>query len=171
MIDNNRIESQTTEFKQIWKDDYLKTICATLSQEVPIEKFDKAHQSRPFNPILANIFYKAGFIENWGRGTLNVIDECLAYGLPKPTYENDWGAVKVTFYKKQEHKTDDVGTNVGIKELYEFIEIYQPTRVSMIKEHFDNITTRTLERWIKKLKDENKIEYKGSKRTGGYFVK
>jgi ATP-dependent DNA helicase RecG len=30
---------------------------------------------------------------------------------------------------------------------------------------------KTLERWIKKLKDENKIEYKGSKRTGGYYVK
>jgi len=164
------IKSQTTEFKQIWKDDYLKTICATLSQEVPIEKFDKAHQSRPFNPILANIFYKAGFIENWGRGTLNVIDECLAYGLPKPTYEYDWGAVKVTFYKKQEHKTDDVGTNVGIKELYSYIKENPALRVSELSKRL-NTPAKTLERWIKKLKDEDKIEYKGSKRTGGYCVK
>ena len=35
----------------------------------------------------------------------------------------------------------------------------------------DPKSPQTLERWIKKLKDENKIEYKGSKRTGGYCVK
>jgi len=44
----------------------------------------------------------------------------------------------------------------------------------MIKSVFssaDPKIPKTLERWIKKLKDENKIEYKGSKRTGGYCVK
>ena len=30
---------------------------------------------------------------------------------------------------------------------------------------------RTVERWIKKLKDENKIYFKGSSKTGGYFTK
>jgi ATP-dependent DNA helicase RecG len=47
----------------------------------------------------------------------------------------------------------------------------QPIRVSVIKEHFDKVTTRTIERWIKQLKDEKRIEYRGSKKTGGYFIK
>ena len=42
---------------------------ALLSAEVPIDKFDKPHQSKPFNPTIASVFYKAGLIENWGRGT------------------------------------------------------------------------------------------------------
>ena len=29
----NFIESQTVEFKQIWKDEYLKTICAFANSE------------------------------------------------------------------------------------------------------------------------------------------
>ena len=29
----NLIESQTVEFKQIWKDEYLKTICAFANSE------------------------------------------------------------------------------------------------------------------------------------------
>ena len=74
---------------------------ATLSSEVPIEKFDKPYQSKPFNPIMANIFYKCGFIENWGRGTTSIINECLDYGLPKATFEYEWTAVVITFYKKQ----------------------------------------------------------------------
>jgi predicted HTH transcriptional regulator len=31
-------ESQTAEFKLIWKDEYLKTICAMANSEVPIKK-------------------------------------------------------------------------------------------------------------------------------------
>jgi ATP-dependent DNA helicase RecG len=33
-----------------------------------------------------------------------------------------------------------------------------------------NTPLRTIERWIKELKDEGKIEYKGSRKTGGYFA-
>ena len=64
---NGLVESQMVEFKQIWKDEYLKTICtlansdggATQSTEVPIEKFKENHVSKPFNPIIVNIFYKS----------------------------------------------------------------------------------------------------------------
>lgn len=75
---------------------------ATLSREVPIELFDQPHQSKPFNPTMAAVFYKCGFIENWGRGTLNIIDYCLEAGLPKPEFAYTWGAVRTTFYKKQQ---------------------------------------------------------------------
>ncbi len=34
-----------------------------------------------------------------------------------------------------------------------------------------NAASRTVEKWIKNLKDKEKIEYIGSKKTGGYFVK
>ena len=61
---------------------------ATLSDEVPIECFDKPHQSKPFNPLMASVFYKCGFIENWGRGTINIIDECKSYNLPSPSFES-----------------------------------------------------------------------------------
>lgn len=48
---------------------------------------------------MAAVLYKCGFIENWGRGTVNIIESCLSEGLPKPTFEYEWSALKVTFYK------------------------------------------------------------------------
>jgi ATP-dependent DNA helicase RecG len=93
---------------------------------------------------------------------IDLIDECLVYGLPKPTYEYDWGAVKVTFYKTKD--------NEGINSLYSYIKENPALRVSELSKRL-NTPAKTLERWIKKLKDEDKIEYKGSKRTGGYCVK
>ena len=71
---------------------------ALLSAEVPIEMFSKPHQSKPFNPIIASVFYKAGLIENWGRGTINIIKTYKDYLLPTPTFEYEFSAVKATFY-------------------------------------------------------------------------
>jgi ATP-dependent DNA helicase RecG len=101
---------------------------------------------------------------------LNVIDECLAYGLPKPTYEYDWGAVKVTFYKAKDNEGISEGISEGINSLYSYIKENPALRVSELSKRL-NTPAKTLERWIKRLKDEDKIEYNGSKRTGGYCVK
>ena len=37
-----------------------------------------------------------------------------------------------------------------------------------MEKHF-NVTQRTIERWIKILKKENKIEFIGASKTGGYY--
>jgi len=34
-----------------------------------------------------------------------------------------------------------------------------------------NTPQKILERWIKKLRDEGRIEFRGSKKMGGYYVK
>jgi ATP-dependent DNA helicase RecG len=46
---------------------------------------------------LADIFYKAGFIESWGRGTLNIINECKDAHIPEPNFYEDHGVVKIIF--------------------------------------------------------------------------
>ena len=33
-----------------------------------------------------------------------------------------------------------------------------------------NLSRRTTERWLKQLRDDNKIEFKGAPKTGGYYV-
>lgn len=55
------------------------------------------HQSRPWNPIIASVFYRAGIIEQWGTGTLKVIDWCRDNSNPIPSWTEDGGSVVVTF--------------------------------------------------------------------------
>jgi len=55
--------------------------------------------------------------------------------------------------------------------LFDFIKEKQPIKATVIKESFPNITTRTLERWIKRLKDEDKIMLVGSKKNWGICSK
>jgi len=44
------------------------------------------HSSRPINPLIANAFFRSGFIESWGRGIEKICDACVEHGIPLPEY-------------------------------------------------------------------------------------
>ena len=67
--------------------------------EVPVEKLKTEHISKPRNVLLAGAFYKAGFIESWGRGTIKIVEKCLEQGLPEPDFKEEFGVVTVQFYR------------------------------------------------------------------------
>lgn len=71
----------------------------TLPEPMTLEDLKHKHASHPRNPILADVFFKGGLIESWGRGTLKIIDECLAAGLPTPEISEMTGGIAVTIYK------------------------------------------------------------------------
>ncbi len=63
----------------------------------------------------------------------------------------------------------NVGANVGVGKLY-FIILENPgLNAKQLNEYFD-VTSRTIERWIKQLKNESKITFKGNSKTGGYWT-
>lgn len=66
-------------------------------QDITVEDLLRSHPSRPYNKLIADIFYKAGFIESWGRGTQRIIDKCMAEGLSTPVYEYKMGFLYLTF--------------------------------------------------------------------------
>ena len=52
-----------------------------------IEDLMKPHRSRPLNPLIANAFFRAGFIESWGRGIQKINSSCLESGNNLPEYD------------------------------------------------------------------------------------
>ena len=54
------------------------------------------HSSKPRNHKIANVFFKAGFIDTWGRGFQKIRDGFEADGIPMPRIENFCGGVRVT---------------------------------------------------------------------------
>lgn len=51
------------------------------------EKLFAKHSSKPFNPKLADVFFKGGFIEAWGRGFDKIKEACEEYDEPLPEYD------------------------------------------------------------------------------------
>lgn len=53
------------------------------------------HSSKPYNPKLANIFFKSGMIEAWGRGFEKIREACVLYDGPLPEYEINEAGIMV----------------------------------------------------------------------------
>jgi len=80
------------------------------------EKLARPHESKPWNPIIANVFYRAGIIERWGSGTLNIIDWCAENGNPPPTWTEEAGSVFVTFAPATSEVTPQAGTKSALSQ-------------------------------------------------------
>ena len=79
----------------------------------------KKHSSFPRNHNIANVFYKAGFVETWGRGFKKIKEEFERVNLPMPTIEENCGGVLATIQRKTiedviEERNNNSDNNVGI---------------------------------------------------------
>ena len=52
-----------------------------------VEKMKSEHESKPQNPLIANVLYKRKVLESWGRGIGLMMSECRKAGLPEPEYK------------------------------------------------------------------------------------
>ena len=58
-----------------------------LPEDWTVESLMEPHKSMPYNPSIANVFYRMGYIENWGRGIERIVAACEELGAPRPEYE------------------------------------------------------------------------------------
>ena len=59
------------------------------------DKLFMKHSSKPYNPKLANVFFKSGMIEAWGRGFEKIKEACSLYDGPLPEYEINESGIMV----------------------------------------------------------------------------
>ena len=62
-----------------------------------VETLMQPHESEPYNPRIANVFYLAGYIETWGQGIKKICDSCRAIGAEVPTFELRGNGMRVHF--------------------------------------------------------------------------
>jgi len=78
-----------------------------------LETLMQPHKSRAKNQLIADVFFRAGFIETWGRGIGTVRDEMEAKGLKMPVWRNTCGGIEVTVEREvYKRMNDEVGTQV-----------------------------------------------------------
>jgi ATP-dependent DNA helicase RecG len=58
-----------------------------LPEHWTVERLLGKHPSRPFNPLLANAFFRAGYIESWGRGIEKIKRACQEHGIAAPEFD------------------------------------------------------------------------------------
>ena len=157
---------------------YISNSCI-LPRDWTVETLMQTHRSVPFNPSIANAFYRAGYIEAWGRGIQKIIEACRLSGTPDPEYSVLGDDLTVKFTARQGTISKDVippnrqtgGINGGIAVM--LLELLKAKPNLTQKEIAQNllVSTRTLQRTIKKLKDAGIIVRVGGNKSGHWEIK
>jgi ATP-dependent DNA helicase RecG len=88
---------------RVYKDKIMIWNEGHLPEDWTINNLLKSHPSRPFNPDIANAFFRSGYVESWGRGISKMTESCEAEGLPKPIYLVEGSDFWVEFRKDIYH--------------------------------------------------------------------
>lgn len=71
-----------------------------LPENYTVETLMSKHTSKPRNPKMAQVFYRAGFIEAWGRGYEKIMNAFDKANLKRPEFTVEQGGVTATIYRE-----------------------------------------------------------------------
>lgn len=164
---------------EIWND-------GELPEKITPENIEDVHASYPRNKNIAFVFYKAGFIESWGRGWKKICDGFVSAGLPKPTIESKQGGVLVTFQRNNVNLSNqnpidaqNVAVNVA-EELTErqqniirLIEDCVAQNVAVNTKYLSeklNVNRKTIQRDMAHLQERKLIQWVGPDKGGHWEI-
>lgn len=156
---------------------YISNNCI-LPKNWTVETLMMSHKSEPFNPSIANAFYRAGYIEAWGRGIQKICEACRELGIADPEYTVLGDNLTVKFValesakvldskipKHQDDVLDDVLENRIIKELRKDTKLNQKKLAERLQTSLPSV-----QRAMSKLKERGRIVRKGGKRFGYWEI-
>jgi len=167
---------------KIYNDELHLWNVGELSKEITFAQLKREHPSCLRNELLADVFFKAGLIESWGRGTLKIINECKAKGLPEPKFVGEQGGFSVTFKKgkvhgeagdersKATHKTTQEATQETTQEkIMSLLQDNPRLTRNQLAEQI-GITPDGIKYHLDQLRKTGKIRHKGATKKGYWEV-
>jgi ATP-dependent DNA helicase RecG len=94
---------------EIWND-------GSLPPGLTVDDLKRNHPSRPPNPLIANVMYKRGLVESWGRGTQKIVELCVRAGHPEPEFVEEAGSVGVRFLPRGYIPPHRVAYNLSLQQ-------------------------------------------------------
>lgn len=162
--------SSTWTFLRIYDDRFHLWNPGLLPEELTIDELKSEHSSYPRNKNIAEVFFKAGYVETWGRGINNIMISFKDRGLPEPVIEETQGGISVVFLK-------DIYTPDYLRKLN--INDRQIKALLHIKEHGDinnssyqqinNIGKTIATDELRDLINKNLIQQSGTKGRGSKY--
>jgi ATP-dependent DNA helicase RecG len=128
------------------------------------------YQSQLRNKLVAEAFYLTKNIEKYGSGFLRIRKELESYPDISLMIEESSGGLVITFVRHGNAVGGvNEGVNEGVNALLVLITQKPGLRVPELA-HQLQTPAKTVERWLKQLRLENRITFVGPSKTGGYVV-
>lgn len=108
---------------RIWND-------GKLPENWTIDNLSAEHSSKPYNPDIANAFFKSGYVESWGRGISKIEENCINAGLPKPLIENKGSDFTVIFKKDIYNEIDLKAKGLNERQVKAVLYVKEKGRIT-----------------------------------------
>ncbi len=115
-----------------------------------------SHRSRPYNPLIANTFFRAGFIEAWGRGIETIKESCAQAGNPLPEYTVKPTEIMVLFQTLSSPGQQVLVSESMSESVSELMSRLEYDRFTIIKEYLKTHETITTASAAKLLEVQDK---------------
>ncbi len=167
-----------------------------LPEDWTDESLMSPHKSMPYNPTIAKVFYRMGYIENWGRGIQKIVAACDELGAPRPEYQVLGYGITLTLHALESAvihnrmETSDslkpadssevpinVPINVSINEAHDSLDerILQHLKLMPTSTYDElalslSVNRRTIQRHVVALQNAGRLRREGSRKTGRWEV-
>jgi ATP-dependent DNA helicase RecG len=128
------------------------------------EKLYQPHESKPWNPWLANVFYRRGLIETWRRGTLQIVKLMQDAGLTAPHVQVGEDTVSITFALPTQPKQEK-----SSEKILQLLKLRPALSAKALAEKM-NMSSRAVEKQIGLLKKSGKLRRIGPAKGGRWNV-
>ncbi|MGJ1273803.1 ATP-binding protein [Sphingobacterium siyangense] len=142
-----------------------------LPENWTVSNLLKSHSSRLYNPDIANAFFRSGYVESWGRGISKMTEQCLAEGLPEPSYLVEGSDFWVVF-KKDIYNTEYL-ESLGLNRRQVKAVLFTKNKGKITNTDYQElagVSRETSTRDIKELIDKKLFKSSGIKGAGAYYT-
>lgn len=143
----------------------------TLPSELTIDALTKQHPSIPRNPIIADVCYKGGFIDTWGRGTLKIINSCKEAELPSPDIKEEFGGFSVTIFKDVFTEEQLRKSGLNERQIKAVMYVKENGKITNTEyQELNNIAERTATRDLAQMVELKILEQIGTTGKGTNYI-
>jgi ATP-dependent DNA helicase RecG len=141
-----------------------------LPQGLSLDDLKGFHTSQPRNLLIADICFKGGYIDSWGRGMLKIYNACKESELPEPEIKELQNGLLVTLFKNS--LTNEQLAKLGLNERQlKAVEFTKEKGRITNKEYqiLNSISERTSSRELSELVEKQIFKSSKTKGAGSYF--
>ncbi len=129
-----------------------------LPAGISLDSLKRQHPSRPRNLLIAEVCFKAGYIDAWGSGTLKIISTCKEAGLPNPEIIEQDGGILVTLFKNKYSAEQLKKMNLNGRQLGAVLYLLEKGSITNTEyQEINGISRQTATRDLKELVEKFKI--------------
>lgn len=142
-----------------------------LPEGLTLDALKRSHSSRPRNPIIADVCFKCGYIDAWGRGTIKIIDACKQSELPEPEMNVLDGGFGITLFKDNISLEKLGKLDLNDRQVKAILFLEENEKITNSDyQNINGVSRETATRDLKELIEKDLINPSGQKGAGAFYT-